>query len=707
MPSTLASPTTTRIHLAALALCAWIPAQAISAHQAGYPDGPPADATRVGTGWFKGQLHTHSDQSDGDDTPEEVANWYKDHNYDFLVLSDHTRVTPFEHFSEPGFLAMEGDEISCCSNHVNAYKVEEYIPGGTIQTNLNRVKAVDGVAILNHPTGLYHLKHGDLMQGGPLLRIMEIYNSNPVHAGPEDEALWDLLLSSGRPVLGVATDDMHSIDTNQAGKAWIVVKGTELTEDAIMDAIEGGEMYASTGVFLDEYTVDDERMFVDTFAADEIHFIGRGGRVLKVVEGPVAEYEFVGNEGYVRAKAFQDGNKWAWMQPVFIGDARQDKFANQLKGWAPMLNDPPLQTLGAPYEGPLASDPEGIYASTTPPGGHFDIDMGAGQEIFDREGDDLYVEELDDEDGFDDPDAYDVSVSSDGTEWIYIGEGVGDSSFDFRGLIDFARYIRVEATSELGIEIDGVIGNYDDAYVDHIVDWSGLGLGHPRYAVGPLALGELERPATDFAVEILQSGHITLDLGAGEEVVDGEGLDVYVSELSGSGEYRLLGSQNGTHWTSLGDRQGSGALDLDNTMKWIRYFRVEALGSSILLDGVWAQNVTASTDIEVEISPDGSTRVGVDGGAIEFTMTVSNTGTENHNIVAWVEALSSTGETQEDMIGPVEFVLGPGESASRSLSMDVPGFAPAGDHLLTGLVTDSLESPVTAVDSFFFQKDAE
>jgi len=39
--------------------------------------------------WFKGNTHTHTLWSDGDDLPESVADWYKRHGYDFLVLSDH------------------------------------------------------------------------------------------------------------------------------------------------------------------------------------------------------------------------------------------------------------------------------------------------------------------------------------------------------------------------------------------------------------------------------------------------------------------------------------------------------------------------------------------------------------------------------------------------------------------------------------------
>lgn len=43
-------------------------------------------------GWWKGNTHTHSWWSDGDRPPEAVSQWYRDHGYNFLVLSDHNRM---------------------------------------------------------------------------------------------------------------------------------------------------------------------------------------------------------------------------------------------------------------------------------------------------------------------------------------------------------------------------------------------------------------------------------------------------------------------------------------------------------------------------------------------------------------------------------------------------------------------------------------
>jgi hypothetical protein len=47
---------------------------------------PEKDASRR---WYKGNLHTHSYWSDGDEYPEMIMDWYKTHGYHFIALSDH------------------------------------------------------------------------------------------------------------------------------------------------------------------------------------------------------------------------------------------------------------------------------------------------------------------------------------------------------------------------------------------------------------------------------------------------------------------------------------------------------------------------------------------------------------------------------------------------------------------------------------------
>jgi hypothetical protein len=94
-------PCRSRNYLAALAACvvcglllwshrwgeqAWSPAQSLAA------DNPFK--------WYRGNIHTHTLWSDGDDYPEMVALWYKEHGYDFLSFSDHNTILRQEHWIE-------------------------------------------------------------------------------------------------------------------------------------------------------------------------------------------------------------------------------------------------------------------------------------------------------------------------------------------------------------------------------------------------------------------------------------------------------------------------------------------------------------------------------------------------------------------------------------------------------------------------------
>ena len=57
-------------------------------------DGDPvAEAAKAEPRWFKGNLHTHSLWSDGNDYPEAIADWYRQRGYHFLALSDHNTLS--------------------------------------------------------------------------------------------------------------------------------------------------------------------------------------------------------------------------------------------------------------------------------------------------------------------------------------------------------------------------------------------------------------------------------------------------------------------------------------------------------------------------------------------------------------------------------------------------------------------------------------
>src|SRR5882762_11098286 len=43
--------------------------------------------------WYRGNTHTHTLNSDGDSSPDVVARWYREHDYQFLFITDHEYLT--------------------------------------------------------------------------------------------------------------------------------------------------------------------------------------------------------------------------------------------------------------------------------------------------------------------------------------------------------------------------------------------------------------------------------------------------------------------------------------------------------------------------------------------------------------------------------------------------------------------------------------
>ena len=85
--------------------------------------------------WFKGNTHAHTTESDGDSSPEYVAQWYKAHGYDFLVISDHNvLVDPgtLGHLVDESFLLIPGEEVTSsfgdAAVHLNGLNLHELVP---------------------------------------------------------------------------------------------------------------------------------------------------------------------------------------------------------------------------------------------------------------------------------------------------------------------------------------------------------------------------------------------------------------------------------------------------------------------------------------------------------------------------------------------------------------------------------------------------
>jgi hypothetical protein len=299
--------------------------------------------------WFKGNTHAHTLESDGDSTPEEVARWYKEHGYHFLVLSDHNVRTSVQAlnsaYAEAGrFLLIPGEEVTSAFEgkaiHVNGIDTRRRIgaqEGSSVteilQRSVDAVRAQDAVPHINHPNFTWALTPEQL-RSVKNNKLFEIYNGHPLvnnlggGGSMGTEGAWDAILSAGVLLYGIAVDDAHHFkDLGNPklagpGRGWITVRAAELTPRAILEAMERGDFYASTGVELADYRVSASSMTVtlkkDSYAKYRIQFIGRDGELLREALDSPATYEFTGTEGYVRARVLESNGRMAWCQPTIV-----------------------------------------------------------------------------------------------------------------------------------------------------------------------------------------------------------------------------------------------------------------------------------------------------------------------------------------------------------------------------------------------------
>ena len=366
--------------------------------------------------WYKGNLHTHSYWSDGDEFPEVILDWYKSNDYQFMALSDHNTMAEdekwitiredslyqnafqnylktygsewVEHKIDSGrtlvklktyqeysnkveenekFLVIKSEEITDRFEdkhiHMNATNIQKKIEpmGGTsvldvMQNNLNQVlkqreeTGVPMISHINHPNFYYSISLDDMISlNGE--RFFEVYNGHHMVQNMGDsthistEKMWDIInisyLENNKPLMyGLATDDSHNYHTkgeswSNAGRGWVTVQADTLSPAALINALEAGDFYSSTGVTLKNMNSDNNTISIEiepeTGVTYEIAFIGckKGEtetKTLKVINETKAEFQITEDMLFVRCKVtsskLQDNPienilfEMAWTQPV-------------------------------------------------------------------------------------------------------------------------------------------------------------------------------------------------------------------------------------------------------------------------------------------------------------------------------------------------------------------------------------------------------
>jgi hypothetical protein len=331
---------------------------------------PESTGREVALSWFRGNTHAHTVLcGHADSTPEAVARWYLDHDYHFATLSEHNLFIDPADVALPGdrrqdFVLVPGEELTTPGVHMTALNIDGPIdhealgpPADVIDCLSQRCRGAGAVPVVNHPNYLWQVSVDDLRPQRHC-RLFELYNGHPkVHNdGDADhistEAMWDILLTEGKVSYAVASDDAHSFaawgpDQSNPGRGWVMVRADALTPDAVSGALDTGEFYASSGVFLHDVVVDPDeyRVLVDIEATrSEIHrekvagqrvppgypqgltveFVGPRGVVLTRSAGPEGSCPRTPEHAYLRARVtwVEPGSESgigyrAWTQPAF------------------------------------------------------------------------------------------------------------------------------------------------------------------------------------------------------------------------------------------------------------------------------------------------------------------------------------------------------------------------------------------------------
>ncbi len=280
--------------------------------------------TIEGKTWLRGNLHAHSTESDGKEPPQEVVNFYAKLGYDFLMLSDHDKVTPVEGLDAKGMTLIPGNEISAKGQHLLHVNAQSLIaPDPNRQTILDQIKQDGGLAIMNHPNwgGSYNHCPLEVLQTLQGYTGIEIFNGVVVYLDGSEFATdkWDRLLAKGRRVWGFATDDSHEPSVH-AGMGWIMVQSGSRAVADIVTAIREGRFYASTGVFFDAIKVEGLTVTARAENAQRFRVCADNGKVLKITDGPEIQFTAKPDKGitYIRIEGYGTGGQTAWLQPMFI-----------------------------------------------------------------------------------------------------------------------------------------------------------------------------------------------------------------------------------------------------------------------------------------------------------------------------------------------------------------------------------------------------
>ena len=294
--------------------------------------------------FWRGNLHTHSTRSDGVLDPAEVCRRYRAEGYDFMALTDHFiglygyPIVDTVPFRDVGFTTLPGAELHSGPMlngdlwHILAVGLPaDFTPPDTphfgvidgMETGPEiaaRAVAAGAFVAIAHPqwSGLT-LADARSMTAA---HAVEIYNHGcAVGADRADGfAIADLLLSEGRSLNMVATDDAHFTEPDHFG-GWVMVKAVENEPDALLAALKAGDFYSTQGPELRSVRVTDEMVEVDCSAVMTVIVQGHA-TAAKAVQGQsltraTVPLDRLSGSPWLRVTVIDAAGKRAWSNPIW------------------------------------------------------------------------------------------------------------------------------------------------------------------------------------------------------------------------------------------------------------------------------------------------------------------------------------------------------------------------------------------------------
>jgi histidinol phosphatase-like PHP family hydrolase len=300
-------------------------------------------AFEPGGSWFRGNLHAHSDRSDGLASPEQVIAEYRAAGYDFLVLTDHFEerwgwtVTDTAPLRSPAFTTILGAELSSKDwddedvYWVNAIGLPADFSGLAAgephEAAIRRAAEAGAYNVLLHP-GLTNLLDFDALALDHL-HAVETYNVNAAQSWPDQaEARYavDAILARGRRVHVAVGDDAHWHHPWDRFAAWTMVRAERLDPDLLLRALKQGAYYSTQGPRIDDVEIHGDRVHVACTPARAVALTGiHGWRSDVVIGETVREADLdLGKlrSPYWRLTVTDAEGKRAWTNPVWLTDPR-------------------------------------------------------------------------------------------------------------------------------------------------------------------------------------------------------------------------------------------------------------------------------------------------------------------------------------------------------------------------------------------------